>query len=206
MFLSCIFINMRKKLKENSFEGGVSGFGGTVNTQPGYGTFASPDASQTPNNFNSSLGNHSNTAKDGANPEYLKKDLNSIYTKTDVPSPDEIVTGIKYEMGQQLKKNKQLAKEIVVKNLKQNPHFYSELGMLNIDDKTMMNNINEEKQHPNDGPKIPTVTINIEETKKIFADMTAENDKKWVVNSKICDVMKLLWDDKRKRNAWKTGK
>ena len=77
---------MREKLKENTFEGGVSGFSGTVNTQPGYGTFASPDVSQNPNSFNSNIGNNSNTAKDGAKPEDLKKDLNAIYAKKDTPS------------------------------------------------------------------------------------------------------------------------
>ena len=60
-----------------------------------------------------------------------------------------------------------------------------------------------EARHPNDSSERPKVTPNIEETKKIFADMARGYDKKYVVNSQICDVMKEMWAAKLHRSQWK---
>lgn len=195
-----------KQIKENNFEPGVGGSSGTSNYQAGYGTHASPDVTQNPAHFQTgkSMDNHSNTSKGDPNKNSQEKDLNSIYSKKDTPTPDEIVAGIKYEMGQQIKKDKGEAKRIVIDNCKKDPHYYSKLKMLNIDDESMVNNMTENK-HPNDNPSKVKVINKEEETKKIFAEMAKGRDNKYVVNFGICDVMKQMWEAKKQRNSWKTG-
>jgi len=195
-----------KTIKENEFFGAPGGASGTVNYQAGYGTHSSPDVSQNPAHFQSgkSVDNHSNTVKDVPKTGSMERDMAAIYAKKDTPSPDEVVAGIKYELGQQIKKDKATAKQEVLKNLKKDPHYYSKLKMLNIDDESMVQNMNESK-HPNDAPARPKVTPNIEETKKIFAEMAKGKDEKFVVNSGISAVMKELWAAKQARSAWKRG-
>lgn len=195
-----------KQIKENEFFGAPGGTSGTVNYQTGYGTHASPDASQSPAHFQSgkSVDNHSNTTKDVPDSGSMERDLGAIYAKRDTPTPDEVVSGIKYEMGQQIKKDKRKAKEIVLSNLKKDPHFYGKLKMLNIDDESMMQNMTENK-HPNDAPARPKVAGNVVETKKIFAEMANGRDHKYVVNSAICDVMKQMWETKKQRSSWRNG-
>ena len=194
----------KQPIKENSFEGGVAGTAGTCNYGPTYGTFASPEVSQDSANFahsdnNKAVNQNSNTAKDVPRKRgSIEQDINAIYSKKDTPTPDEIVSGIKYEMGQQIKKDKRIAKEQVLDNLKKDPHYYGKLKMLNIDDKSMVDNMTEEK-HPNDSPARTKITPNIEETKKIFAEMAIGKDQKYVVNSQICDVMKEMWKQKLAR-------
>jgi hypothetical protein len=200
-----IFIDMSKShIRENGFEGAGGGTSGTLNYQTGYGTFASPAVSQNSNNFvtannNKAVNQNSNTCKDAPNKRDMGQDINAIYAKKDTPTPDEVVSGIKYEMGQQIKKDKRTAKEEVLKNLKKDPHFYSGLKMLNIDDKSMVDNMTESKKHPNDGAAKTKITPNVDETKKIFSEMAAANGKKYVVNSQICDVMKEMWAAKNAR-------
>lgn len=252
----------QNSIRENEFFPAPGGTNGTVNYQTGYGTFSSPDASQTPDHFTQGkkhVGNNSNTRKNAdTNPE---SDINAIYAKKDTPTPDEVVTGIKYELGQQIKKDKALAKQTVLTNLKKDPHYYGKLKMLNIDDESMLQNMSENKsdaadrivsmknaghgkwigscghvikqcrcphgsemefktlslcdacknkskslqesKHPNDAPERAKVTPNIEETKKIFAEMSKGRDNKYVVNSQISDVMKEMWEKKKQRSSWK---
>ena len=197
-------------IKENEFFGAPGGTAGTVSYGTTYGTPAGPNTSQDPSHFQGSDNNKAvnqggNTAKELPQTGSMEKDLNAIYAKKDTPSPDEIITGIKHEMGAQIKKDKALAKQAVLANLKKDPHFYSNLKMLNIDDKSMVDNMNESK-HPNDGPARPKVTPNIKETKKIFAEMEQAYGKKYVVNSQISDVMKEMWEAKQQRNAWRNSK
>lgn len=196
----------QKPIKENEFFPAPGGTNGTVNYQTGYGTFSSPDASQNPDHFTQGkkhVGSNSNTRKNAdTNPE---GDINAIYAKKDTPTPDEVVTGIKYELGQQIKKDKALAKQTVLANLKKDPHYYGKLKMLNIDDESMVQNMNENKSHPNDAAAKPKVTPNIDETKKIFAEMSKGRENKYVVNSQISDVMKEMWEKKKQRSAWKNS-
>ena len=203
-----IFICMKNfPIKENGFEGAPGGGGGTSGYQTGYGTFASPDVMQNPNHFegsnaNKTVGQNSNTTKDVPNPNDTRAKLNAIYSKKDVPSPDEVVTGFKYELGQQIKKDRRVAKDKVLDNLLKDPHFYGDLKMLNIDDESMVNNMNESK-HPNDPAKRLQVNTKKDETKKIFAELAKGKDNKYVVNSGIVDVMKQMWEQKKARNAWR---
>jgi hypothetical protein len=199
----------KHSLNENSFEGGVGGFTGTVNTQASLGTFASPEASQNSHNFahsdnNKSVNQHGNTRKDAPGTGSLNQDVNAVFAKGKTPTPDEVAAGIKYELGQQIKKDKYEAKKLVMTNLRKDPKFYSGLKMLNIDDESMVKNMSEQK-HPNDKPMTEKVKVNTDEAKKIFAEMAQAKDNKYVVNSGIVDVMQEMWEAKRQRSAWKNG-
>jgi hypothetical protein len=202
-----------RPVKENSFDAAPGGTAGAIGYSGTYGTNAGPNQTQDPDHFDSSsknkaqnktLGQRSNNAQDLNQPGDMAKDVNTIYAKKDTPTSDEIVSGIKYEIGQQNKKDKNLAKQTVLANLKKDPHYYRDLKMLNIDDKSMVDNMTESK-HPNDAPAREKVTPNIEETKKIFAEMGKAYEKKYVVNSGICDVMKQMWEAKNQRSSWKKG-
>ena len=200
----------KHSLNENSFEGGIGGFTGTVNTQPGYGTFASPEVSQNSHNFahsdqNKAVNQHGNTRKDAPGTGSLNQDVNAAFAQKNPPTPDEVAAGIKYELGQQIKKDKFEAKKIVLQNLKKDPRHYSGLKMMNIDDKSMVDNMSEKKQHPNDKPLNEKVSVNADETKKIFAEMAEASTKKYVVNSGISEVMAEMWEAKKQRSAWKNG-
>lgn len=239
----------KQPIKENEFFPAPGGSNGTVNYQTGYGTPSSPDISQNPNHFehsdnNKAVNQNSNVAQD-AQSGSMQAGVDALYAgKKETPTPDEVVTGIKYELGQQIKKDKRKAKETVLANLRKDPKFYSGLKMLGIDDKSMVDNMTEnnekncphckrplklavgssgakyrcstcgekiddkvverpkltnESRHPNDAPARPKVTPNVEETKKIFAEMMNGRDQKYVVNSGIVDVMKQMWEQKRAR-------
>jgi hypothetical protein len=195
-------------IKENSFDGAPGGTSGTLGYQTPYGTPSGLDNSQNPGAFdssnkNKSLGNKGNTTSDLPRTGSIGRDLDQLYAKKDTPTPDEVISGIKYEMGQQIKKDKAEAKQLVLQNLRKDSKFYSGMKMLGITDKDMVDNMTESK-HPNDAPARPKVTPNIEETKKIFAEMAKGLEKKYVVNSQICDVMKEMWAAKTQRSAWKT--
>ena len=198
-------------IKENGFEGGVGGSNGTVNYQTGYGTPTSPDNSQNSNQFASSTNNKAINQNDGdrkdgaAKSGSMSNNIDAIYAKPQTPNPDEFISGIKYEMGQQNKKDKEKAKEIALANLAKDPKFYSSLKMLGIDDATMMDNVTELK-HPNDAPRKSTVKPKTEETKKIFMELATNRDNKYAVNSGISAVMKQMWEAKQKRNDWREGK
>lgn len=194
-----------KNLKENEFAPAPGGTSGTSNYQTGYGTHTSPDVSQNPRHFatGDSIGTHSNTAKSPSNPSDIKKWVDIIYSKPNPPTPDDIVAAIKRVMGAQIKKDPLAAKMEVLRNMAKNPNTYKGLQDMNIDDKTMMDNVTENR-HPNDSPARSKVTSNPEETKKIFSELADVRDKKYVVNSGISDVMKQMWDAKQKRNSWKS--
>jgi hypothetical protein len=199
----------KRSIDENEFSPAPAGVG-SINNQPGWGTFTSPEVSQNSTNFahsnnNKAVNQHGNTRKESPDTGSITQDLNVIYSKKDTPTPDEVVTGIKYEMGRQIKKDKYEAKRNVITNLKKDPHYYSKLKMLNIDDESMIKNMSEEKRHPNDTPMREKIEVNSDETKKIFEDMTVVKDNRYVVNSHIVDVMREMWDAKRQRSAWKNS-
>ena len=47
------------------------------------------------------------------------------------------MSALQYELSIMVKKDKAIAKQIVLKNMKDDPHYYSRLNMLNIDDEKM---------------------------------------------------------------------
>lgn len=202
-----LFMYMRNKyLMENEFSPAPGGSSGASNYQTGYGTHTSSDASQDPKHFatGDSIGTHSNTKKDPSNPSETQKLLDIIYSKPNPPTPDDIVAAVKRVMGNQIKKDPLVAKLEVLKNMVKNPNIYKELHDMNIDDKTMMDTIGENK-HPNDSPARNKITNKKEETNKIFSELAKGRDEKYIVNSGISEVMKQMWESKKKRSDWKKG-
>jgi len=113
--------------------------------------------------------------------------VNQLFKKKVTPSPDEILQGLQYELGNMVKKDKAIAKQTVLKNLKSDPTYYSRLGMLNIDDKKM--NVTEGEQST------------FSKTKNVLDQMLAE--KKQKVNPSdpnLEEIMKGLW---QKRHGFK---
>lgn len=137
---------MNHKLKENSFDGSPAGVGGIQNVQPGLGTFSSPDVSQNPSSFGTTDYNkYFNNDLDGVqDAEDLQKsgslggEVDQLFKNKEKPTPDDILAGIDYELMHMVRKDKHLAKERVIANLrKHGPKYYTSLNMLNIDDKNM---------------------------------------------------------------------
>jgi hypothetical protein len=184
---------MNKNIKENSFEGGVAGAGGTSNYSVGYGTFASPNVSQNPSSFGTSPTPYNkNVTDDTATSSSLSNDIDTLFTKKETPTPDEIMAGMQFELGKMIKKDKRVAKQTVITNLKQNPRFYSELGSLNMDDKKMVVKENYMKNG-----------VNIAVTKGILDQMIADKKGKreeMKMNDAIQDILK----EKRDKKSFKT--
>jgi hypothetical protein len=190
-----IFIAMSEKrpIKENSFDTAQAGSAGAVSYGTGFGTFSSPDVSQNSAAFvgSKSLGPNSNTALDApASGSQLDAAVDQIYSKSVTPSPDEVMTGLKYELAQMIKKDKQRAKEIVLNNLKQDPHYYGKLGMLNINDKEMM------KVNP---PQGPSDQDHLSETVRILNQMIEAKGKKAETPQSFKDALKDTRDRKNAR-------
>ena len=99
------------------------------------GTYASPDVVQNPGSFPADSSNVNvvqpvdHDIKPKIDPEQYKKDVEDIKTKV---TPDDIIAGMEYELKKQIFKNKGAAKETVVQNLKANPRYYRDLGMMGM--------------------------------------------------------------------------
>lgn len=118
------------------------GLGGASNLD----TFSSPNVSQNLSKFKyspsiaGSVSDISTPPPDdydnkpdsgGYSQDQYEKDVDNIKYKV---TPDEVLTGMQYELKKMVYKRKDLAKELVVKNLKDDPKYYSKLHMVNIDD------------------------------------------------------------------------
>ena len=143
-----ISTNQKNKqlIKCNSFDAAPGGMAGSVSTQPGWGTFASPVVSQNPNSFDSSNYNKYYNKDTTGQPDTqvmdnsgsFDKEVEKIFQKKEKPTPDDILCGIQYELQNMVKKDKRIAKERVIANIKKHgAKYYTKLGMLNIDDKDM---------------------------------------------------------------------
>ena len=99
------------------------------------GTYASPDAVQNPGSFPADSSNVNvvppvdQDIKSKIDPEQYQKDVEDVKTKV---TPDDIITGMQYELKKQIFKNKMVAKQTVVQNLKENPRYYRDLGMMGM--------------------------------------------------------------------------
>lgn len=188
------------KLKENDFDTAQAGGSGALTYAPTWGTFASPDVVQNPDAFynsnnNKAIGPHSNLATGApAAPQALDQQVDQIYSKKSTPTPDEVMTGLKYELQHMIKKDKGRAKQLVIGNLQQDPHYYGKLGMLNINDKEMM------KVQPPTAIGSATTPVNetINETKKILDQMLAARTKKDETPQSYKDALK---DTRERKNA-----
>lgn len=119
--------------------------GGAVSGASDLSTFVSPDVTQDPNHFGTLTDKSKITANandsmskitpfgpyTGQNPRDFVGDVEKIKYKV---TPDEVLAGIDYEMKKLVLKDKQVAKQNVVNNLKKDPKYYSKLHMLDIQD------------------------------------------------------------------------
>ena len=103
--------------------------------------------------------------------------------KKQTPSPDEIMSALQYELSNMVKKDKTIAKQQVLKNLKTDPHYYSRLNMLNIDDKNM---------------KVDETTFS--KTKAVLDEMIA-NKRKSVAKADTPEINQIFKDLSDKRAA-----
>ena len=112
------------------------------------------------------------------NPEdKINKDVDKIFKKKITPSPDDIMSALQYELGQMIKKDKTVAKQVVLKNLKKDPTFYRNLNMLNIDDEKM---------------KVDETTVS--KTKQLLDQMIAEKKRQLPPAPPNLDsILKELW-------------
>ena len=107
----------------------------------GVDTISSPDISQNPDKFKYPQTAASPSDITVPTPDDMdhkiqsrqdyEKDVDSIKYKV---TPDEIITGMKYELKRMVFKRKDTAKQIVVQNLKNNPRFYSSLASMIVNE------------------------------------------------------------------------
>jgi uncharacterized protein YdcH (DUF465 family) len=191
-------------IKENEFSGAPGGHSGAINYSTGWGTHASPSNTQYPDRFYQSQGrntaiNQTGGPAGGKDPsmdmpqqDKLQKDVEQIFQKKDTPSPDEVASALQFEMGRMITKDKARAKSIVLNNLKEDPHFYSNLHMLNIDDKKMK--VDEIVRGANKG-----------EIAKIFQEIAEVRSQKYEVKPEIASVIRDMVAKKAERSFWKRG-
>ena len=187
---------MSKNIKENSFDAAGAGTAGAVSTGGTMASPSSPDISQNPDHFegsnpNKAMGSTSNISKNVImSPIELKARLKIIMSKKEIPSSDEILSGMTWEMGKMIKKDKAKAKEIVITNIEKTPHYYRDLNQLSSSEDAVTQNITEAVVDL--GGRINTLRdgVNIEETKKIFADMFKAREHRYDVDSRIVDVFR----------------
>lgn len=106
------------------------------------------------------------------------------------PTPDDIMSALQYELSNMVKKDKMIAKQTVLTNLKDNPQFYRNLDMLNIDDKKM---------------KIPE-TVNedtFSKTKAVLDEMVANKKKAVCIadTPELNQIFKDLSDRRFRKNS-----
>lgn len=115
--------------------------GGGLGTT-GVDTISSPDISQSPEKFKypqtaasasdittPTPDQYDNTSPQGR--EDFESDVDAI---KNVVTPDEVLTGMQYELKKMVFKRKDVAKQLVVSNLKKDPKFYSKLHMMQVDE------------------------------------------------------------------------
>ena len=118
----------------------------------------------------------------------LGKQVDTLFKKKITPSPDEVLAALQYEMNQMVKKDKYIAKQIVLKNLKSDPKYYSRLNMLNIDDDKMK--VDESKK------------TTFDKTKSLLDQMIADRKKTKPIQNieEINGIFTELWN---KRHGFK---
>jgi len=177
-------------VKENNFEPAPGGMG-SLTYAPGWGTHASPEVHQDPTKFATGGSLHKSPSKDtmaDSGSAQLSRDVDQMFSNDDVPSVDDVVAGMNYELRIMVIKDKKMAKQRVVANLKKNPHYYSDLDQLNIN----MDKTPEEIKKDNQ----------ISEINKIFEDMAKEKVNRFEVKPELSEIMKSMWADKQKRRHW----
>lgn len=149
-----------------------------------------PNNSQIPGKDDSTSpgGKYQNAvANKDANPDNKEfdKDVDQMFQKKITPTPDELMSALQYELNNMVRKDKYIAKSIVLKNLKTDPKYYTRLNMLNIDDDKM---------------KVDEATV--AKTKAVLDTMIAERkaqSQSQVLGEspEISAIFKDLWDRRR---------
>jgi hypothetical protein len=128
-------------LGDRMMQGLPFGQGGAVSGASNLDTFSSPDVTQDPSKFGTLSDKSNLTAPEtqaavtpfgpftDQNPWDYVRDVEQIKYKV---TPDEVITGMDYEMKKLVLKDRQVARTNVVKNLKKDPKYYSKLHMLGV--------------------------------------------------------------------------
>jgi len=128
-------------LGDRMMQGLPFGQGGAVSGASNLDTFSSPDVTQDPIKFDTLSDKSNLTAPEtqaaitpfgpftDQNPWDYVRDVEQIKYKV---TPDEVITGMDYEMKKLVLKDRQVARTNVVKNLKKDPKYYSKLHMLGV--------------------------------------------------------------------------
>ena len=122
--------------------------------------------------------------------------VDQVFQKKDTPSPDEVMSALQYELTNMVTKDKTIAKQTVLNNLKQDPHHYSKLQNLNIDDDKMkVDEMNESKQ-----TKLVDQST-FDKTKAVLDEMIAARQKNVAVANtpEINQIFKDLTDKRQAR-------
>jgi len=189
---------MDKFTIENTFDGAPGGAAGISSVGPGYGTPAGGNITQNPSSFSASekgvnhIGNQPSGSQDldsdniqpplGPDSASIDNQVNQIFSKKITPSPDEILMALQYELNNMVKRDKSIAKQAVLNNLKQDPQYYSRLGMLNIDDEKMK----------------------VKETVKLLDQMIIERKKQVERTPRsICDIIQEKLKEKQEKRYGK---
>jgi hypothetical protein len=175
-------VKLKNLIKESSFDGAPGGTAGTLAYAPTLNTFNSPSVSQSPDKFHTS---DKNKTPETVPPSgSIEKDVEAIFDGDKTPSPDDIISAYKYEYSKMTTPDKNLAKTNILKNLKEDPHYYTKLNMMNIDDKQMK----------------------VEETKNILKQMMEEKQqpKNEIadVNKTLVDTLNQMWEEKKNRRKF----
>lgn len=133
---------MSNKIKENAFDAAPGGTSGIINYQAPVGTHSSPSNYTTPpSDFNKyydpNVTGQPDTQMTGDSGSF-DKDVEQLFKDKDKPTIDDVMAGMQYELQNMIKKDKRIAKERVIDNLKKfGSKYYTKLHMLNIDDTDM---------------------------------------------------------------------
>ncbi len=173
-------------VKENSFDGAPGGFGGSINVQPSLGTHSSPDVSQNPAKFANGYYNPDVTGQPDTrmmdNSGSFDGEVEKLFAKKDKPTPDDMFAGLDYELSHMVKKDKSIAKQRVIDNMKKHgPKYYSGLNMLNIDEPSLTSNISENNQ-----------SAAMKERIRVLDDMVKiKSDRRQKMDPSIADILNV---------------
>ena len=189
----------KKLIKCNSFDGSPGGGSGAISYQAPLGTHTAPNSVQDPkhfarDNYNQYYDKNKSGQPDMGNVQdqsgSFDKDVDQMFKRKEGPTPDEITTGIRHELSNMVRKDKRMAKQSVVQNLKKDPKYYSGLHMMNIDEPSLTMNMNEnEKLNPLMQERVNVLNQMVQEKK----------DKRMETNSAILDILQEKRDQKNER-------
>lgn len=130
---------MNGNLQENSFDAAGGGMAGSLNVQPSLSGHSAPMITGYGKNgyFDPNSTGQPDTRITDTSGSF-DRDVEQIFTQKEKPTPDDILCGIEYELQNMVHKDKRIAKERVIDNIKKHgPKYYTKLNMMNIDDKEM---------------------------------------------------------------------